>query len=181
MHGDVEVTVVVVVAGEEAGGVEGATHGEHRGEDVGVAQGDVECVIAAEAGAEGGELRGLILMTDEGKDFLHQVLLVLHVAGDGPTWGDGAVVPALGVHRVDTEELQAAVFELVVDDVDHAAVFKLVEAAAGAGKDEYGKSCVTENEELHVAPEGGGRPFVVFAFHRLPSASLTSYFTGAVF
>ena len=74
-----------------------------------------------------------------------------------------------------------AVFELVVDGVDHAAVFKLEEAAAGGGKDEGGQACVAEDEHLHVAPEGWGEPFVVFAFHRLPSASLMqSYFTGAV-
>jgi hypothetical protein len=41
VHGNVEVAVVVVVAGEEAGSVEGAAHGEHGGEDVGVAEGDV--------------------------------------------------------------------------------------------------------------------------------------------
>ena len=56
VHGDVEVAVVVVVAGEEAGGVEGSAHREHGGEDVGVAEGDVERVIAAEAAADGGEL-----------------------------------------------------------------------------------------------------------------------------
>jgi hypothetical protein len=97
VHGDVEVAVVVVVAGEEAGGVEGAAHGEHGRKNVGVAEGDVECVIAAEAGADGGKLRGLILLTDEGEDFLHEVLLVLHVTGDAPSRRNGAVVPALGV------------------------------------------------------------------------------------
>ena len=139
-------------------------------------------MIADEAAADGGQLRGLVLIADEGEDLLHQVLLVLQVAGNAPSRRDGAVVPALGVDRVDTEELQVAVLELVVDDVDHAAVFKLKEAAAGAWKNEDGKACVSEDEQLHVAPEGGGRPFVVFAFHCLPSASLMqSYFTGAVF
>ena len=180
VHGDVEVAVVVVVAGEKAGGVEGAAHGEHGGEDVGMAQGDVECVIAAEAAADDGELGSWILLAEEGEDLLHQVLLVLHVAGDAPAGRDGAVVPALGVDRVDTEELQAAVFELVVDGVDHAAVFELEEAAAGGGKDEGGEACVPEDEQFHVAPEGGGRPFVVFAFHRLPSgrAILPSLWSG---
>ena len=42
-----------------------------------------------------GELR---LKTDEGQHLLHEVLLVLHVAGDAPSRRDGAVVPALGVH-----------------------------------------------------------------------------------
>jgi hypothetical protein len=117
-----------------------------------MAEGDVECVIAAETASECGELRGFVLLTDEGQDLLHQVLLVLHVASDAPSWRDVAVVPAFGVDRVDTEELQAAVFELVVDDVDHAAIFKLEEASAGAGKNEDRKACVSEDEEFHVAP-----------------------------
>jgi hypothetical protein len=62
------------------------------------------------------------------------------------------------------------VFELVVEDVDHAAIFKLEEASAGCGEDEARQAVMSEDEELHVAPEGGGRPFVVFAFHCLPSA-----------
>src|SRR5207302_3780701 len=74
------------------------------------------------------------------------------------------------------------VFQLVVHGADHASVFELVKAATGAGKDEHGKAGVAEDEQLHVAPEGGGRPLVIFAFHCLPSASLMpSYFTGAVF
>src|SRR5258708_11729976 len=84
VHRDVEVTIVVVVAGEKAGGVEGAAHGEHGGEGFGMTERAVEWVIAAQAGADGGELRGLILMTDEGKDLLDQGLLVLHVPGDSP-------------------------------------------------------------------------------------------------
>ena len=66
------------------------------------------------------------------------------------------------------------VFQLVVQGADHAAIFKLVEAPAGAGKDEHGKAGVAEDEQLHVAPEGGGRPLVIFAFHCLPSASLNA-------
>src|SRR3981081_1352561 len=151
VQGDVEIAVVVVVAGEEAGGVEGAAHGEHRGKDVRVAEGDVQCVKAAEAAADGGKLRGLVLIQDEGQDLLHQVPLVLHVTRDAPAGRDGEVVPAFGVNRVNAEELQAAVFELVADYVDHAAVFKLEEAAAGAWEHEDGKACVSEDEEFHVA------------------------------
>jgi len=153
VHGDVEVAVVVVVAVEEVGGVKGSAHGEQSGEDVGMAEGDVGGVIAAEAAADGAELRGWVLLTDEGQDLLHEVLLVLHVTGDAPARRDGAVVPAFGVDRIDAEELQAALFEFVVEDVDHAAVFKLEEAAAGCRKHQCGKACVSEDEQLHVAPE----------------------------
>ena len=180
--GDVEVAVVIVVAGEEAGGVERPTHGEHPSKDFRVTQGEVERVIAAEAATDGRELAALILLVEERKNFLHEVLLVLHVAGDAPAWWNGTVVPALGVDRVDADQLKVAVLEFVVDGVDHAAIFELEEAAAGGGKDKCRRATVAEDEQLHVAPESGRRPFVVFAFHRLPSASLMqSYFTGVDF
>ena len=168
VHGDIEVAVVVVVAGEEAGGVEGAAHREHRSEDVGVAEGDVEGVIATEAGANGGKLNGLVLLANQRQNLLHQVLLVLHVTGDAPARRDVAVVPAFGVDRVDAEQLQAPLFEFVMNDVDHAAILKLEEAAAGGGKDERRNSRMAEDEQFHVAPKRGGEPFVVFAFHCLP-------------
>ena len=69
--------------------------------------------------------------------------------------GDGFVVPAFAVDRVDAEELEVAVFELVLEGADHVAIFKLVEAAAGCGEDDGGIACVPEDEQFHIAPEGG--------------------------
>src|SRR5271170_3952954 len=114
----------------------------------------VEGMVAAEAGADGAEARVLILLTDERDDLVHDVLLVLHLTGDAPTGWDVAVVPAFAVDRVDAVKLEVAVFELVLDGSDHLAVFKLVETAAGGGKDDGGIACVAEDEQLHVAPEG---------------------------
>ena len=53
LRGGGVVEVGVVIAAEEAGHVEGAGHGEEPGEDVGVAEGEVCRVEAAEAAAEG--------------------------------------------------------------------------------------------------------------------------------
>jgi predicted alpha/beta superfamily hydrolase len=182
VHGNVEVAVVVIVAREEGRGVEGSAHGEHGGEDIGMAKSEIERVVAAEAAADSGELAALVLLVKERKNFLHEVLLVLHVTGDAPAWRNGTVVPAFGVNRVNADQLKVAVLKFVVDGVDHATIFELKEAPAGGGKDKSGRTTVAEDEQLHIAPEGRRRPFVVFAFHRLPSASLMqSYFTGVDF
>ena len=61
-----------------------------------------------------------------------------------------------------------AMFQLVMNGVDHPAIFKLEEASAGGRKDQSGQACMTEDEQFHVAPEGWGGPSVVFAFHRRP-------------
>ena len=51
------------------------------------------------------------------------------------------------------------------DSADHAAVFKLVEAAARGGKDDDRQSGVAEDEQFHVAAEAAGIPLVVLAVH----------------
>jgi hypothetical protein len=47
------------------------------------------------------------------------------------------------------------VLKLVVDNVDHTAIFELEEAAAGGWEDDNGEAVVPEDEQLHVSPEGG--------------------------
>ena len=45
------------------------------------------------------------------------------------------------------------------------AVFKLVEAAAGGGKDQHRQARVAEDEQFHVAAEAGGIPLVILTVH----------------
>ncbi len=100
-------------------------------------QSDVCRVIAAEAASEGRDVRASV-GANVWHHFAHEILLVLDVAGDSPARRDCAVVPALRIDRVHTEELQLAMLELVLHGGDHAAIFKLEEAAAGCGEDERG-------------------------------------------
>jgi hypothetical protein len=94
-------------------------------------------------------------------------LLVLDVAGDASARADVAVIPALGVDRIDAEELEGSVVELVLDGVDHATVFELEEATARGGKDDHRNAGVAEGEELHLAAERRREPFLIFAFQAL--------------
>ena len=107
----------------------------------------------------------MILLADEGHDFLDQVILVLHVARDAPARRHVAVVPALHVDRVDTIELHVAGVDTVPDRADHAAVFELVETSAGGGKDHNRQTRVAKDQQLHVAAEAAGIPLVIFAVH----------------
>lgn len=68
--GQVEVAVLIVVAGEEAGGIERATHREDSGKDLGVAKGDVDCMVTTKAASDGAEAGTAILVADEGYDLL---------------------------------------------------------------------------------------------------------------
>src|SRR5579863_5354755 len=106
-----------------------------------------------------------VLFADQGNDFVNEVVLELHVAGDAPAGRNVAVVPALHVHRIDAEELQFAMLDATGDSTDHAAIFELVVAAAGGGKDQNGKPGMSEDEHFHVASEAAGKPLVVLAVH----------------
>ncbi len=176
VRGQIEVAILVVVAVEKIRDVECARHGEQTGEDIWMAESDVGGVVAAEAAAQRNKMRVVILLTDERHDFVDEVVLVLHVAGDAPARRDVAVVPALHVDRVDAEELQVAAVDLAGDGADHVAIFELVEAAAGGGKDENRHARVAEDEQFHVAAEAAGIPLVIFAVH----AGLPSLRVGAI-
>ena len=69
VRGQMEVAILVVVAVEKSGEIEGAGHGEKSAEEVGMAQGDVHRVVAAEAAAERKQARVAIFLADEGQDF----------------------------------------------------------------------------------------------------------------
>jgi len=163
----IEVAILVVVAGEEAGGVERAAHGEDAGEGLRVAEGDVDRMVTTEAAPNGTEARRAVPVADEGNDLFQDVLLEAKMAGDPGAWNDGAVVPAFGVNGINTKELQMASFDLVLNGADHAPVLEVEETPAGGRKGKCGRAGVSEDEELHLPPEGWRQPFVIFAVHWL--------------
>ena len=97
----VEVNILVVIAAEEIAQVERAAHGEESRKAVGMAQRDVDRVIAAKAAAERNQMRVEVAQADERQHLFHHVVLVLNVARDAPARRNIAVVPALGVDAVD--------------------------------------------------------------------------------
>lgn len=94
----VEVAVLIVVTGEEAGGVERAAHGENASEDLGVAEGNVDRMVTTKAAPDGTQAGTAVPVTDEGDDLFENVLLEAKMAGDPGSRNDGAVVPAFGVN-----------------------------------------------------------------------------------
>ena len=167
VRGKVEVAILIVVAAEEVGDVKGPAHREDGGKDVWVSQGSVHCVISTEAAADGSETRGSIELACERDDLVDEIALVLHVARYTPAGRYFAVVPALRIDGIDTEELKVAMFQLVVDNFNHAAVFELEVAPAGSRENKGREASVTEDKNFHVAAQGGGVPLVIFAFHRM--------------
>jgi len=74
-------------------------------------------------------------------------------------------IPALGVYAVHAIHLNPAALQMLTQRPDHAPVLPLVELAERGGEDEHPRPGVAEDEEFHVALEGGAVPMVVFAMH----------------
>lgn len=96
--GQVEIAILVVVAGEEAGGVERAAHRKNGGEGFGMAKSHVNCMVTPKAAPYRTETGTAIAMANEGDDLFENVLLKAQMAGEPGTRDDGAVVPAFGVN-----------------------------------------------------------------------------------
>src|ERR1035437_4308602 len=109
-------------------------------------QGEVCRMVAAEAASQRDQMRVAVFDADKRNDLGEQIGFVLQMARGAPTRRRLPVVPALHVDRVDAEDLQLAGVDFAGERGDHAAVFKLVEAAAGGGKDHYGCAGVAECE-----------------------------------
>lgn len=154
--GEVEVTVLVVVAGEKAGGVERTSHGEDSGEDLGITEGNIDRMVTTKAAPDGAEAGTgtAVAVVNEGDNLFEDVVLETKVPGDPSAWNDGAVVPAFGVNGINTKELQVTSFELVPDGVDHAAVLEVEEASAGGRKGDCWWPGMSEDEDFHLPPEG---------------------------
>src|SRR5437870_5101608 len=82
----------------------------------------------------------------------------------------GPVIEALAVDRIDTPELEPARFDPRRHVPDQAEVLPLIEAPHRGREDEYRRSLVAEDEQLHVAPQRGAPPFAVLTVHRRATA-----------
>ncbi len=164
----VVVDVVVGVAVREPFDVVEARHREHALHEVRMAQREVDRVVRAEARARRDEERVRVAVRGEREQLGTQVMVVLLVTDRGVRGMFAAVVPALLVDAVHAEELEPAVLDPVRDLADHAAVLPLEEPAHRCGEHEDPGAAVPEHEQLHVAPERGAVPLVVFAVQAVP-------------
>src|ERR1700683_4255752 len=98
--------------------IEGATHADAGADQLRMAQREVDSMIAAEAAPGDPEARRGILRAYERDDLIDQVILVLDMAQHAIARRDAPVVPALFVHAVHAEGLQAAGIVLITDGAD---------------------------------------------------------------
>jgi len=127
----VEVAILIVVAGEKAGRVERAAHGENAAEDLRVTEADVYCMVTPKAASDGGKTGVAVEIADERNDLVKEVVLEPQMAGQTGAGDNCAVVPAFCVDGIDAEDLQIAGIEPVLDSCHHAEVLEVEETAAG--------------------------------------------------
>jgi hypothetical protein len=113
-------------------------------------------MITTKAAPDGGNVCANAPGADHRDNLVEEVPLEAEMAGKPSTRGNGAVVPAFCVDRIDAEELQVARIDLVLNGGHHAAVFKIEEPSAGCRKGQRGSTRVSEDEQFHLPPKGRG-------------------------
>src|SRR6476661_1497315 len=146
----VEVHVVVVVAVHKLPDVEGRTHGKEVGHLVGVAEGEVQGLVASKAAAGHPDFVDVALTLQHGHQLVAEKLVVenvvLHAHGGRQVLG----VPRKPVDAVDAKQLDAAGFDQRAGGFDKLKVAGLVVAAAGSGENDNRVAPAAKHEHVNV-------------------------------
>src|SRR2546427_6206487 len=124
-------------------------------------------MIPTEAASGRGQLSRRTLRTDERKDLMDQVTLVLEMPNDPLARWDAPVVPAFGVNAIHTKCLQAACFVFVRYGSNHATILVIEESSLRSRKDQYGTASMTKNHHFHITLEFMTVRLVIFSIHGL--------------
>ena len=171
-HRRVVVAGVVPVPVEELVHVVEAGEADRLRDDARVSRRDVRRVVRAEGRADGHDVPAGP-RRDVREHLVAKVAVVVVVAPRAIGGRDRPVVPALGVHGVDADELEPSGVDLVGERSGEAEVLVLVEAAHRRREEKDGPPAVAEPEKLHRPPERGALPGSVLALHE---RSLTKSF-----
>ncbi len=160
-----EVAVVVEITVEERPDVERPAQAEAVADEVGVAQGEVDRVVAAEAGAGQAHPAVAGLAHGVGQDVVEDDILVGEVGPDAVGRVDGLVIPALLVDAVGAVDLDPAGVDLVGDRAHEAEVLVLVIAAERGGKQDDRVARVAEDQHLEFPAQVSRIPADVLFVH----------------
>lgn len=172
MRGGVVVDGVVVIAVEQVAEVfhakrqiVAAGEGGHLAEQVGVAEGDVDGVVRAQAAAvrDGAGMR--VFRSHQREHFVQDVFLELDVAPDAFGRMAPEAIEGFVVDAVQAEQLQVSGLDLVPQAFHQPEVFVLVEAAVTGGEDQHFCAGMADHEQFHVAAQAFGVPAVIFPVH----------------
>src|SRR5471030_2345920 len=157
--------LVVVTVQKLVGDVEGAGHAHRVGDQVGVPQGEVDGVIAAETATGSAHLGPTGAVADERGDFADQVSVEGILAVEAVGGMDRAIVPGFLIDGIEADHLESARFDFGAEGVHHAAVLILVKAAARGRKDNDRESVFAVGQELDVPIERRAVPLDILPTH----------------
>src|SRR5208337_2251323 len=164
----VEIDIVIIVAVKEALDVERSAHGNARRNQIRMAQGKIQRVIAAKTASGNGNLRSLVLPLQVRQKLVGDVTLVLHMPRDACSRRHALVVPALAVDAVHAEQLKRSRFQFPGQRADHSRVFILEKTPHGGRKNEDRLPGMPKHQRLHVAPQFVAILRVIFTVHVCP-------------
>jgi len=95
----------------------------------------------------------LAMIAYEGCNFIDDILVVGFMSEDVVAHVPIFAKYRLIVETVDTEDLQATLFDMFPDYVKHAEIFKFMKSAAGTRKDQQRPAIVAVNLQTHFVPD----------------------------
>ena len=117
---------------------------------MGVTEGQVGRVEGAEAAAMGDGAGMIVLGVHEGDDFMKEIVFELKMALDAAARVSPESVETFVVHAIDAKKLELAGVDLAGENLDHADVFVLKEAAIPGREDEYFGAGVAKDKQFHI-------------------------------
>ena len=125
----------------------------------------VRCMISPEAAAEDAEIVAPRRRLNEGDHLVAQIPVVLRVALRSQRRRNLFVIPALGIHRIDAEELNEPLLDLVGQPAHGIHVFVLIVAPHRRRKHDDPESPVAESKKLHGPLQRSAHPRFVSTHH----------------
>ena len=172
MSGRMEINVLVVIAVEKIReGADGfrqivaAAKSHDLSEQAGMAQGDIDRMISADAAPMRDQKWIFSIPAHERNQFAKDVLFVLVVPDNPGARVDATAVQAFAIKAVNAKYLQQAALNRGGEGVDQPPVFVIKEAALPRREDQHLRARVTKNQQFHVTVQARAEPSSVLTIH----------------
>src|SRR6185503_1526113 len=124
-------------------------------------------MIGAQAAACRHQGRGSILLMHQRDHFPQDILFILEMTKDPMGWEDVPGIEAFFIDAVQAIYLYLPCFYLLTHGVDDLPVLIVVEMGCSGGKENNRVSGLAKDQQFHIPPEGGTKPFMIFPVHRM--------------
>lgn len=175
LSGHIVIDVLIAIAFEEivekfhgSGEVVASAEADHLVKVPGMLEGKVSRMVGPERASGGCDRRMRVDKTDKTEHIGQNIAFIFQVAADAFGGGDIFSVKTFFVDAVETIDLYAPGFDLLVKRIDDLPILIVIKTGGAGGEKEYRFAGVTKDQQFHIPAEVFAKPSVVFSFHGFP-------------